>query len=572
MQMFNFFRSAKSGSGWLGSDEWLFALKLQNVSDPFDPHPLWESRYSGVNAIAESISGRTDRRLRDVLDAHRCILVKADERGWRVPTPLIFGDVVIRISEAQWNSDIRTGAKKIEILADNLSHMHDEDFGDKLCSPRPPSYAIVPDPALGNDEVVFQFGLGVFVPGPADQLTGQLQLQIKDRSDWMEFPEWTFWENGKPVYRPVGLYEGQQFLLIAPSSDSAAICSPVTKENTPVWFSHGKGRVMLNFISQCAFGDGEFVSDGEIIPPYRDNGTICRFHNLHPGSLQTADPDEELLLKIIPFTQPDAGDSDADDHGDISARTLIPGTDSGASSDCGIFTLIPGLTEDHLVLEGFALPRIDTPSGRIKGLRSWTLWVDESGQPIAEPFADASQEAGFLALSATSVQDFLSIREPGKKYFAQVKKFPVSVTAGIQSFQVIAPPIPEKYHAILKLSDLAVFPIEKNPLTLGRGRGLGGPDILLEFLANPESLRWQKGQEAKGAYLGAIGLSRRHVQVRVQDGQLRVRAEETSVPVYGLDQNVQLRQTLEKGSPEDMALESGEYLLIGCYLLRFERA
>lgn len=294
--MFNFFHNTRTNSTWLGNDERLFTLKLQNVANPLDPHPLWENRYSGNDEITESLSGSKNRRLKDALEAHRCSVIKEDERGWRVITPLIFSDMAVRISEDEWNRDTRLGGKKVEILADNLTRLHNEYFGRDLAGPRPPAYVVMPDPALKNDEVMFQFGLGVFVPQKADQLIGRLELQIKD-APWQPLPQWIFWENSKEILRDTAIYAEQQFLLISPSPESATVRPPLMEDGNPLWFSHGKGCLMFNLSLQRAFGDGEFISDGEFIPQEEDNTTICQFSNLLPSD---QDAVEQLLLKIIP--------------------------------------------------------------------------------------------------------------------------------------------------------------------------------------------------------------------------------------------------------------------------------
>ncbi|MDM8526005.1 hypothetical protein QUF80_21745 [Desulfococcaceae bacterium HSG8] len=571
--MFNLFRSLKTEGGWLGNDECLFTLKLCNVADPFDPYPLWEHRFSGVKEITESITGSTGTRLRDALEVHRCIMREKDESGRLVRIPRVFGDVVVWVSDSQWKRDIRTGSNKMEVLADNLSHMHREDFGKELCISQSPSYVIMPDFYLNDDEVVFQFGLGVFIPRKEDHPVGEMHLQLKGETPWKPLPAWTFWENGIPVYRPAGLYSKQTFLLIGPSHESSATRPPLMEDASPLWFSHSKGRLIVNLASRFAFGDGEFLSDGEIVSQDQDNSTVWLFNDLNPDT-QDAEEKEELLLKITMFEK-EVSQAPADHYGkETGGSTIVPGADISPSGVRGVFTLVPGQTEDALVLEGFAFLRIDTRAGGVPGLRSWTLWIDETGQPVTAPFAEGADEEGLMAFSATSGQDFLSFREPGKKYFEKVKHFPFSLPHHEgQSLEILPSPIPDKYHGILKLPDLAMYPLEEAPLVLGRSDAKSDasrPDIQLQFLSHPASLKWQKGKERPEAYLGAIGLSRRHVQVNIQDGQLRVIMKEGSVPVYGLDRNAQLKQILGAAASGGMILDTGEYLLIGCYLMRFE--
>ncbi len=177
----NPFKTPKNTSdAWLGQDDRLFTLKLNHVHNPLDPTSLWVAQYAGGRDIVESVSGSSANRLQAALDRHRCSAVRKDVRGHLTRKAMVFCDVVMWMNGGVWRQDAQKGGPGLETLADNLARLHEEHFSEILAYPRKPSYTVMPDDTLSADMVVFQFGLGVFVPHPEDRLKADIQLQIKD--------------------------------------------------------------------------------------------------------------------------------------------------------------------------------------------------------------------------------------------------------------------------------------------------------------------------------------------------------------------------------------------------------
>lgn len=195
--MFGFFDGKnRKSSCLLGDDQRLFTFKLKEVDEPLNPMPLWDYRHGGGNHHIE-VESEKPMGLMEVLNAHRCRQMERDRRGFLTETFKVFTDVVMWVSPAIWEQEIQFGGPRLELLADNLSKLHHEDFGDELAWERDPSYVIMPGAGLDKEEVVFQFGLGVFVPGENDRLTARLTMKRKDKTPWHGPADWIFWKNGR---------------------------------------------------------------------------------------------------------------------------------------------------------------------------------------------------------------------------------------------------------------------------------------------------------------------------------------------------------------------------------------
>lgn len=548
--------------GWLGHDDRLFTLKLKQVENPFDPTALWVAQYGGGRDIVESVTGSSDKRLQAALDCHRCSVVRKNPLGWKTRYAMVFGDVAVWINDAVWRRDDQKGGPGAETLEDNLARLHGEHFGAVLASTRKPSYVVMPDAALSADAVVFQFGLGVFIPHAEDRLKAEIHLQIKDQTGWAPLPDWMFRRDTELVERAAGIYQGQQFQIIGPGFQLRSLNQDSSAQ--PVWFDHGQGFIFINLSSKSrgnVFGDGEFVSDGEFTS-YEISGksTVYAFRDLTGAGRQ-------LLLKISDATVQDAETMETDAFDD--------GLDLAADWEGDTF--VAGIETDRLVIEGVALPRFDAPGLKMANLEGWTIWIDAFGQPVREPFSDPAEKEKLFALTASSNEDYLSYRKPGEKVLTRVNAYPLCYTdIHNRTFEVAPSPVPERYHGVLQLSDPEFEPLGQEPpvMTLGRpapARSASSADIQLRLLMHPESLIFRRGYQRTGAPLGAIWLSREHIKVCVQEGQLYVRMFKGSMPVFGIRADGQLKWTLQPGDKEEAVLESGERMLIGCYLIRFER-
>ncbi|MDM8516596.1 hypothetical protein QUF76_10380 [Desulfobacterales bacterium HSG16] len=557
--MFTFFKKplqlAGTSSCWLGDNEWVYSFKLKNITSPLDPSPLWVSGYSGKDKIVDGSDDKDKyRRLKDALDKHRATIPEMDERGMLTDVRKVFTDVVVRISAKVWNRDAQLGGRKLEILADNLSKLHAFDFGDFLVSSRTPSYVIMPDEKISDDDdAIFQFGHGVFVPGKDDRKIGNLEIFMEDENTGKSLPSWIFWEEGQRIERPAAIYAGQECLAIAASTDFCA-------SSSPVWLSHGKGSILVNFSAQSAHGDGCHVGDCEI--ERKDNAVICRFTDkadTNSGEILTVKISARTGLTLLPSsnTWPIYSQQVGQANGQPDG---LPSSNKSMGES---LTLVRGKTTgERIYIEGIALPRIDTPGGAIEDLEYWTLWIDDSGKPVSGRDADTHRFMGFCAWYD---KNFLEISKPGKRKFSKVKKLPISFKDRQKNnFELVASPVSEQYHAILQLPSLPdPWPVDQARTEIGRG--VDG--ILLNLLDLPESLGWKPGTRKPGT-LGVLGLSRKHAAVRLEGDKLKIEVLSIA-PIFVLDENGQIAKTLKKGYESEYFLSAGERFIVGCYLLRF---
>ncbi|CAN2039760.1 hypothetical protein GMMP15_1400015 [Candidatus Magnetomoraceae bacterium gMMP-15] len=225
-----------------------------------------------------------------------------------------------------------------------------------------------------------------------------------------------------------------------------------------------------------------------------------------------------------------------------------------------------------LVLTGIPLPRIDGEQ-LIDGLIEWKLWIDEHGRPINS--VQNSKNSNLLLFYAIHTSDKLyykiSTRESEKH---TLKSYPYKINELETPIELLVSPVPANYHTILQLpQDLYVFPLYNKRSIIGRSspEKRNQPDIALKDFSSYNSLEWQKGNDQKGVTLGMIGLSRRHVCVKVVEDELQIKMEKGKTIVYGLYEDFKLKDILEPGCTKIMKLQPNEVLLIGNYLLRFKK-
>lgn len=583
-----------------GADLGVFTLSLQGVEDPFDVDPLWDRKYGGQPGIAEQMSGDNEFRLQAALDGCRDIKFARDDAGrFREQSP-VFTDVVVWIAAKRWNTDAMHGGRRIEALATNLASLHVRKFGRSVPADRKPIYTVMPDEALTDDAVMFQFGFGVFVPTSWDVLEGSVKLQFGDKGEATELPTWSFWRNGAQLRRPAGYYRGQNSLLI--SADNS------TPVRSPVWLKHGKGYISVNLNtadSERVFTDAEHIVVVKASEPSKTRGTYrCVLKpagsgggNLtlvlkpHAEPKVNAWPDEEVPKTQIARKPPKpeqkeppkkapakikrrAGSNKATEivSADEATGFLAGPSPEGQQVVEKQSEQTPISTRYTLKLAGCALLRIDGER-YVDGLDDWTIWFDENGQPIDYDQAGSYDTGEGLALAATASESMLFYRLPGQTEFKTVQAMPCVLSTASGGYLELQPPaIPSVYHGIVQLSSEISFPLSPKPLVLGRSNitpEADQPDLPLELLNHPDGLHWSPGAGYEGAKLNSLNLSRRHVNVQLDKNELKVAMVDGKMPIYILDEKGKSLRTLEPGASRPVTLKAGQQFLIGNYLVRF---
>jgi len=583
-----------------GADLGVFTLSLQGVEDPFDVDPLWDRKYGGQPGIVEQISGDNEFRLQAALDGCRDVKFARDDAGrFREQSP-VFTDVVVWVPAKRWNTDAMHGGRRIEALATNLAALHARKFGRSLPPHRKPNYTVMPDDALAEGAVMFQFGFGVFVPSSWDVLEGSVTLQVGDKGEPTELPSWSFWRNGAQLRRPAGYYRGQNSLLI--SADNS------TPVRSSIWLKHGKGYISVNLNtadSERVFADAEHITVTKASEPSKTGGTYRCVLKPTGSSAQNltlilkpitepkvnAWPDEEMPKTQIARKPPKPEVKEPPEKapakskrggGSNRATEIVSGVEATgfmAGPDPDGQPVVeqesdstPISTRYTLKLAGCALLRIDGDR-YVDGLTDWTIWFDENGQPIDYERAGSYDTGEGLALAATATESALYYRLPGQQDYKTVQAMPcVLSTASGGYLELQAPPIPSVYHGIVLLQSEISFPLSPKPLVLGRSNitpEADQPDLPLELLNHPDGLNWAPGAGYDGAKLNSLNLSRRHVSVQLDKNELKVAMVDGKMPVYVLDEAGKSLRTLEPGARRPLTLRPGQQFLIGNYLVRF---
>jgi hypothetical protein len=603
-----------------GENLGVFTLTLVNVEDPFDPDPLWDRRYGGNPKIAEQRTGDSDFRLQAALDGCRDIKHVRDAEGrFRETTP-VFTDVVVWLPEAKWRADAKRRGQRLEALATNFAQLHQSKFRRSLPHDREPMYTIMPDPGLEQNSVAFQFGFGVYVPGPDDEMLGTIALKRAKDAEPVKFEEWSFWKGGAQVKRPIGVYAGQGSILVTPDASG-----PV---RAPLWFANRDGNVSLNLSAADAervYSDNENVRVAEQVTPKRDsepfqwvlkdsrggeNGADTlvvevkfvsepatrRAFNLPPPpppkppppppkpkapppapAAKPAKPGPRLAERMAqPKAEPAPRPTGlgrffgTPKPADEARGTVAPGDDDRAPAE----PQAPISQRFSLKLTGCALLRIDG-ARRLGGLEQWTIWFDRIGRPVRRADKDTVDTRRCLALSGKADSPHLLYRLPSQSDFSPVRHMPSSLDTGSGKYLELLPtPVPEAYHGLLLLRQEQTLPLSTSVFLLGRSDSAAEgaqPDLPMELLDHPDSLRWAGGQGPKGAKLNALNLSRRHVALRLVGNKLDIAMADGKMPIYVLNAEGKLVKTIAPGDRGSVLMGPDELFVVGSYLLRFHQ-
>lgn len=585
-------KDSKKGGTLLSGDQRLYTLKLVNVSDYFDADALWDKKYGGNPKIEEHQSKDPSLRLYKALDTHRRreSQVKGDQSSWLEMVSKVFSDVAVRIPESVWADQRQLGFEDLKVLLDTLPRLHKQSFGDQISKGRAPSYALIPDQHLKKGEIVFHFGLGVFIPSPADQKIGEIRMRIDEGAQWQPLDAfWVLDKDGRPVSRPPAIYQGQEALRISPDISQGAVGAPSDGE-TALWHAHGKGHIYLNFREQTnksqalAESDGQFLDRGKLHKASDDfHRTVFVFAN--GQTEKTAGrPDEpadnDKIWVEINFSQA-AIEARREDPKPAGRRPpMEPPKPQETPSEPENGREGKNAAGDHskpfgeyaLVLDGFALPRID--KFKIDGLEGWRLPILSDGRPLAAGEQEIHTRQPVLTLTANNGSTRMQALMPDGQSAGEISNFPWTrhLTDDLR-LRIEPPPDEGFFLGLLRAASpqtLAV--LGRQPLSIGPSSSNPDkhPDIALDILQAPECLQWASGRPGQpGQCMGRINLSSRHASVELNGGRLEIRILKGSTAVFGLDARRRFKSCLRPKEKGKLTLEPGEYLIIGTGLLRF---
>ncbi len=563
--MSSFFRTFMGSSmrPWLRNDgsERLFTLKLKGVENPLDPDPYWEANYGGGSAMYEQSSQSNSRRLKDALDAHRKLSAEKDEFDFPVEKMLVFSDVVMWLPSKVWSSSSREGGERLYMLSEKLKYRHRTDFGDELYKQRQPHYSIMPLNSLAIDEVVFQFGLGVYLPREDDVQTAQVKVLQQGKTP-TDLPNWQFFETPNGNERASTLYAEQHFLLLGNTLAESAIQSPS-------WFSKNKGYIMIDTHRQPnrIYGDDDYITAGDISSI--GDTSFCSFHTLDAENkesiklviernIKQQSPSENQKQNTDPIADTDAI-SPIDQENNTAGETVISSDEDHNDNPLAGLTVISS-DEDPifhyrylLMITGILLPRI-----RYKGIKYWILHLNQQGMPAANDEASqwlirGNQHKLEWCQAETKEWQPLEIDD--------TLPFPID-----NPIICKAPVLADKQYGILMLPQPLASPLSHQSVTLGRGED---NPISLQLLNRDDSIQWERATRRKQS-MGHLGLSARHLNLSIEGQSLVLQQLSDSAPTYLL-QDGMISQTLEPRSRKTVKLSSETEIIVGNYLLQYQR-
>ncbi|MBU0500070.1 MAG: hypothetical protein KJ558_04200 [Gammaproteobacteria bacterium] len=523
---------------WLNDPEnpFLFTLRLRGVADPLDGDALRDHEYGGGSTIRETRTNRPDRRLRLALDAHRQVMQRhADARGYLVEDPRVYADVLLRIPRGLWRQHRMTASGRIPILLDRLAHRHNQEFQDQLFANRAPRYQVIPADGLSDDEILCQFGLGVFIPDAEDRLRGEVTIRLEGQE--RSLPEWESLQTGrgpmKRITRAAAIYQDQHYLLLAADSLQAPIQSPL-------WPQGREGYVLVNLAGEQPELEPEEgpLRGADVQWDTASGAWSCRFEGQEGRGLEV-----RIRLDAPPTANPGAGPAPA------SGTIVFAGRRSGP----------------RLVLAGIALPRIDPEL--MPGLNEWTLRIDPNGLPAPDGATGAT-------LKGKVGDDTLYLRIAGGSRFESLRLPAAGLKAGQHSASLAIDPLPlPDYLGLLRPQHAKEFPIPAAKVggaIIGRAPAADPAKesaIPLALLNQPGSLLWDDNT-TRGSLNDFV--SGRFARLFPQGDGLRVEMLSASAPLHILDPAGKYLRTLEPGSGGQVVIASGQHLLLGLYLLRYQ--
>jgi hypothetical protein len=547
----------------------ILSLTLSQVSDLFDADGLWSAQHTRKSRIRDKASGNPRYRLYDHLKARKRKIHSKDPGSGRLfGVKRVFTDVVVQISPQVWTQEIRTGEPGFAILTTNLALRHREDFKrDLKAQRRAPRYVVAPAPDLALGEVRFLFGSGIFVPDDDDTLEARMSL-LGPAGERLEIHDWEVYDQfGRLFQRPAGLYAEQRSICVRGPAGPAQV--PHVARGWPLdnlgfvqlsrppaaalWRAYDDGES-----SRCLDLDGESLSDG---------GRRYRFVDARGR--------ESLSLLLVPVTPTSSAPDSPASPNAPHMSAVINEPDRAALSDDG--------AEPSYVLRlvGIALPRVDGAQRvRLRDgieLDGWRLWIDPLGG-----LADLNQTdpARLAMLTTEAATGRLLARHAGTTELVEVNHLPfqlrVNPTRSTDEM-TLSPGTDRKYLGIawLSRSPELILAYRDRPVPaprwLGRGGGHPPPELCLDFLKQPGSMLWSR--PGVSGFLGQFDLSRQQLEAVLDPpaNRLEVKPPKDGSPVCSLvlGQDLEVLARLKPGDGT-VQLVPGQYLQLGCYLMRFD--
>jgi len=557
-------------------DQGCYTLLLSRLVDEHtNAEALWQKKFTAYPKICEKNTQNENYRLQAALEKNPAAIHCYDEKLKRTrPENFIYSDVVVWLPQAVIDKALRQNTGALNALSINLPVLHQDRFNAQLLHKRQPHYALHGSDVLQNEECAFQFGFGIYVAAPQERPLLQIDAIYTDAEGQQHpfSPQVTYQTDSMTADNHI--YPEQQTVLI--SNPSLHLC---LRGTDALWFSSLCSHIQLQRRKEQWQAFASTDSAGSIRITTQQHGSDWYFECNDTILLSENGQTPRLLLIIKPIGQPystfrpvDLAEKSPVQPVKTSPHNAQPTWGATVIPDFhygqGYKTIIPtGEPEPLLIVEGLALPRIDTPQSRVQGLKQWTIWFDEQGNIVDGN--NPANRSHYAAVSANQQQPLAYFKNSGKA-FAPISFEQPLFLAG-RSLVVLPSPSPERFHALLKLLNPMQFILQTaQPYTIGRKSETNLPEIDLTLLNDPRGMEWETGSSHAGSMLSMLSLSRNHLSFSLENEQLQLRVPANKQPVYLLNEKLALQQTLQSTEHDSTAIVMpNHYLLLGCFLLRF---
>lgn len=563
-------------------DQCCYTLILNHLNDEHtNAETLWQKEHTPYPEICEKTTQNPKYRLQAALDKNTAKIPRYDEKLKRLrPEDFVYSDVVVWLPQAVVDKELRQNTGALNFLTTNLPALHRDKFNAKLLKKRAPHYAVLPSSILQANEVAFQFGFGIYVAEPHETAQMQVEGVYLDEQDkaYPFKPQVSYQQDGSAENR---IYPDQDNVLVIKPSEHLCADQPYS-----VWFSEVCSHIQLQRNKEqwkafASSGSADSIkidtqvngrewhfefSDNTVMSV---NGKVPRLQlTLKPlGNYASVNPPviqpESLSSVPQPIAEPTPASQNVN-HNQAWGATVIPDVNKAQSYK----TIIPGCNNDPLlILEGLALPRIDNAQGRVNGLKQWTIWFDGLGNIVDGK--NPIERSQLAAVAANQQQAMAYFKKAGQAFTPLA--LDSDLYLGNQRVLVLPAPVPERFHAVVKLPNPISFALQTGiHYTVGRKGDDALPEIDLTLLNDPRSMDWEAGNPYAGSVLSMLSLSRNHLNFSLQNGQLLLTVPANKQPVYLLNSNLTLKEVLLNAQRDtESVLQPNEYLLLGSFMLRF---
>lgn len=241
---------------------------------------------------------------------------------------------------------------------------------------------------------------------------------------------------------------------------------------------------------------------------------------------------------------------------------------------------IPGATiiienRQFIKLENILLPKLKKDIFNRIGLKAWTLWINEKGNPIFNDTVNKTTETKYLSLQVQAeAPDRLMLNYHNGEGYRPLLNLPCRIqTNSKKPFQLFTINI-DQYLAFFPVQEKFIWNLNQNEMVIGRTntncQNDRQADIRLDFLHHPESLTWEKNREQYGVSLNMLQFSRKHVRIVNKNGEWYISKISTKNNSVFINTGEDIWRPLTSGPENSHRLKPGDKFIVGYYMICFQ--